>query len=963
DIDGKAVNKPTIEQSDILSGDHTITFGMASEPQTWGSGGTTAVDRVPYIDAAKPDFGTVTTEGADLSLLVDDNSRTSVVLPQAQADITWTSTTGPVSVPSYTLTNGASGAAPKAWTLSGSNDGDHWTVVDHRAGQTFKWATQTRSFSVASPALYTRYRLSIEATSTGAPARLAELELLDDTLVQDTNLAIYPSTKLSASIGSEFSGSLAIVKGGSSTASDYDAQVDFLDGAGPVAGTVSKSNLGGVKVTANHTFTEPGRYTVRVTVSTVVNGQPATVSGITTITVSRNATFEAAFDNACLSTVGTAASCDGLGYAYDKAKLATSGFVQGTTVPLGATGLTFDLPVTVDGKPDNATAHGQRVRLNVGEGATKLAFIGTANEGQQSGTATIEYSDGSTQAVPVTFGDWVGAANTPAAGTTIVATVPSRMNGANGTDNQKTAIFATTPVDLKAGVTPLWLTLPNINHSAREGQLHFFAIASDGVRTPVAPLAANALTVDDQLTWNPATLALAEVSGGQPADGYTANVNWGDETPVQTATVEGGVVRAEHEFAAPGDYAVTVTVDDGVTSAAVKTTVTVRQSVYTTALTVTPHQVAPGDSVDVHGTGFAKGEQVVVKLATDPQVTSTVTASSNGEISATLAVPAGSNDGTYPVTALGARSSTVAESSVAVVRPLINSTLTLAASATSATVGQKVTLTATLTGGGTGAVEFLDGAKSLGMSAIVSGKSTLAVDSFAAGTHQITARYVGDSRHTAAASGTVRVTVNKVAVSLGAPKFSRTSTVYGSSSRVTVTATVTGVTSGVVTFKRGTSVLGTAVIGKGKSGYQASLLLPRTLPAGRYVGVKASVQATAATSAATSAASSQVLVVAKAVTSGVKVSGQPFAAGTRPAVAVTVSKLSNGSYPSGKVRVYVGKKLATTVSLPASAHGRVMIWLPKKYSSTIKVKATFVPSDTHNVSGKSSPWRTLKAVR
>ncbi|MDQ8042955.1 MAG: Ig-like domain repeat protein, partial [Brevundimonas sp.] len=838
DIDGKAVNKPTIEQSDILSGDHTITFGMAATPQAWGSGHTTAQKRTPYVDAAKPDYGTVaTTDDTDLSLLVDDNSRTSVKLPAEKSAVTWTSTSGSVAVASYTLTNGASGAAPQEWTLEGSNDGESWTVLDHRADQSFAWATQTRAFSVAEPSLFTRYRLSIASTSTGQPATLAELELLDDTVQQSTDLELFPAAKLTALTGTQVSSVLATVKGGTNVLADYSATVDFLDGAGAQPATVKRSALGGAQVTAPHTFADAGLYTVRVTVTAVVDGQPATVTGLTTIAVRRDATLLAAFDNACLTVPGTAVDCDGNGWGYDKTKLGAA-FKQGTTIAVGTAGLSFDLPAVASGKPDNATARGQRIRVDLGVGAKNISLVGFATESTRSGTATLEYSDGSTQDLPVTFGDWVGAASTPVGGNTVVATMTGRLQGTSGSDSLKTGIFATAPVALKSGVTAEWLTLPLSANTIKQGQLHFFGVASDGARTPVPALEATGLHVDDQVAGRAEALDLATVTGGQPTGaGYSATISWGDQTPVEKVAVGAKVVTGEHAFAAPGTYTVTVVVDDGVTSTSTTTTVTVDTSVYETVLSATPHQVAPGQAVTVAGSGFAKNEQVVVELASTPKVTRTVTSSATGTFSTSVTVPGASLDGRYPITALGARSNTVAETSVDVVRPLVDTKVSVAASPATATVGKPVTLTASLAPVGTGAVEFFDGRTSLGLVSVAAGKAALVVDDLAPGSHAIRAAYAGDAGHKPATSATITVTVTKVAVSLGAPRLSRTSKVYGAATAVTVATTVKGATSGTVTFKNGSTVLGRAVIGRSGTGYGASLLLARGLPAGTYAKI------------------------------------------------------------------------------------------------------------------------------
>lgn len=50
--------------------------------------------------------------------------------------------------------------APRNWTLQGW-DGSSWTVVDTRTNQTGWAGTETRSFDVASPGFYSKYRLHV----------------------------------------------------------------------------------------------------------------------------------------------------------------------------------------------------------------------------------------------------------------------------------------------------------------------------------------------------------------------------------------------------------------------------------------------------------------------------------------------------------------------------------------------------------------------------------------------------------------------------------------------------------------------------------------------------------------------------------------------------------------------------------------------------------------------------------
>ena len=113
----------------------------------------------------------------DVGALTDNNAKTQVTLTGAQPTVTVALPQGrPVGM--YTLTSGATGATPSAWELQGSNDGTTWSTVDRRTGESFQWASYTRSFSVASPKAYTQYRLVLTPAAGAAGVTLSEIELL-----------------------------------------------------------------------------------------------------------------------------------------------------------------------------------------------------------------------------------------------------------------------------------------------------------------------------------------------------------------------------------------------------------------------------------------------------------------------------------------------------------------------------------------------------------------------------------------------------------------------------------------------------------------------------------------------------------------------------------------------------------------------------------------------------------------
>jgi predicted alpha-1,2-mannosidase len=197
----------------------------------------------------------------------------------------------------------------------------------------------------------------------------------------------------------------------------------------------------------------------------------------------------------------TGADFDGVGYSYSATALASAGVSPGSTVT--AAGSTFTWPnvapaALYSAKPDNYEAVGQTIPAS---GSGSIAFLGSAANGPSSGTATVNYTDGSTSSVTLSFSDWTlngGSASVQSGNTAAITT--SYRNAASGTANQiKTYVFATTPVSLTSGKTVASVTLPA---SANQGALHVFAIAfgGSGATAPTGPIVSgvsSGLCVDD----------------------------------------------------------------------------------------------------------------------------------------------------------------------------------------------------------------------------------------------------------------------------------------------------------------------------------------------------------------------------------------------------------------------------------------------------------------------------------
>ncbi|MGW5167463.1 ThuA domain-containing protein [Streptomyces nodosus] len=98
----------------------------------------------------------------------------------------------PVAVVDYALTsaNDSPGRDPKDWKLQGSQDGQSWTTLDTRSGETFPSRLQTRQFRFSNTEAYQHYRLEITANGGEPLTQLAELRLFgaDPTPPQDSKV-------------------------------------------------------------------------------------------------------------------------------------------------------------------------------------------------------------------------------------------------------------------------------------------------------------------------------------------------------------------------------------------------------------------------------------------------------------------------------------------------------------------------------------------------------------------------------------------------------------------------------------------------------------------------------------------------------------------------------------------------------------------------------------------------------
>src|ERR1700686_2503459 len=210
--------------------------------------------------------------------------------------------------------------------------------------------------------------------------------------------------------------------------------------------------------------------------TTTINGQTCTLAfanGTVTETCSANngnpgpgTPTPLPFNNSATSNDTNTAqgNFDGVGNSYSAQTLQNAGLTPGKT--LAFNGISFLWPNSAVGTLNNVLAEGQTIAVTAAKGATTLAFLGSAAFGPSMGTATITYTDGSTQTFTLAFSDWTlnGGGSTPLNGDQVVAPLPYRNTpGGMQLDQMPNVSFPS--VALQAGKTIQSVMLPaNANH-------------------------------------------------------------------------------------------------------------------------------------------------------------------------------------------------------------------------------------------------------------------------------------------------------------------------------------------------------------------------------------------------------------------------------------------------------------------------------------------------------------------
>ena len=464
--------------------------------------------------------------------------------------------------------------------------------------------------------------------------------------------------------------------------------------------------------------------------------------------------------------------------------------------------------------------------------------------------------------------------------------------------------------------------------------------------TSAVPATVDVVVTARPVVYEPSISAPAAVGAGEPVE-----VSGSGFAPHETVALRLGAASQEAVATATGDFVAVLVAPDVAGSYVLTATGSVSAKPVTASVVVTtapvvwapvvhaPASATVGRSIALSGSGFAPGEQVTITFGS---LVTGLRASSEGTFTVQLPVPTA--NGVYVVTATGETSRTPSTSSVSVTGAPTVYDPRVSAPATVA-FGSPFTVSGTGFAAGEH-VAVSVGATHVTVTASTAGAVSAVVrERLAVGNHTVSVR-----GSVSALTRTTTVAVVKAAakVTLAA---STTATGYGR--KVTLRATIApSAATGAVQFYDGFRKLGGRVTVSGG----VARTTVTTLAVGPHK-VRAAYLGSGSYAGATS--STVTIRVVKAKVSSVKVSGKAFVRGSRPVVTVRVGALDSGARAAGKVSITVGGTKVVTVSLKASQTS-VTVRLPRAYSSSVRVKATFTPTSTATVASASSSTVTIR---
>jgi trimeric autotransporter adhesin len=385
--------------------------------------------------------------------------------------------------------------------------------------------------------------------------------------------------------------------------------------------------------------------------------------------------------------------------------------------------------------------------------------------------------------------------------------------------------------------------------------------------------------------------------------------------------------------------------------------VSVSRATSTTTVTGTPNPAVFGQTVTLTATvasGVGGSGTPTGTIQFESGTTSLGSVNLSGGVGSltTSTLPLGDNS----ITAVYAGDTNFVTSVSAPTTEAVNSastTSTITISPTQPTLGQSVTLTATVVvkspGAGipTGTVQFLDGLNSIGSGVLSNGVATLTTTALTGGSNVLTVNYPGDTDFSTSTSSPLTVTVAQAASSTSltvSPNpaasggtITLVATVIPASSTVTIAPT------GTVTFFSNGVSLGTGTISSNVASFST------TLPIGNST-LTASYGGDTNFTASKSQPVTEAVTLASAVTT-VTASNTNPGSGSIEVLTATVSAGSNGVTPTGTVSFF---NFGTFLGSATLASGTGTLTLKGLALGVASITASF-SGDANTAPGTSAP--------
>ena len=614
--------------------------------------------------------------------------------------------------------------------------------------------------------------------------------ILNDDLATPTVLVSTSDSNPTRGTSVSFTATMA---GGSSPT----GTVTFKDGST----TLGTGTISGTAATFSTAALAVGSHSITAVYGGDTSNAGATSSAITVAVaqVSPTLTVSAADSSPALgasvtftATLAGGSSPTGTVTFKDGSATLGTGTISGTTATFSTAALavgTHTIAAVYGGDTDNTDATSSSITVTVG---------------QLSPTVTVSASDSSPAlGASVTFTATLSGGLSPTGTVTF-------KNGATtlgtGTISGTTATFSTAALAVGAH-SVIAVYDGDTNNAAATSSATTVTVAQ---RSPTVTVSAS----DTTPALGVSVTFTATLSGGSSPTGTVTFKN--GATTLGTGTISGTTATFSTAALAVGAHSV-IAVYGGDTNNAIATS---------SAITVTVGQLSPTLTISVSDTSPALGASVTftATLEGGSSPTGTVTFKEGSTTLSTGKVSSGNvmfsttslKVGVHSIRAEYAGDVNNAAAASAALRIKVGKlapTVTVIASDSSPAFGASVTFTATLSGGSSpaGVVTFKDGSTTLGTGTVSSGKATFSTTAFGVGTHSITAAYAGDMNNAAATSAAVSIKVGKLSPTV-AVSASNTNPALGASVRFTATLAGGSSPTGIITFKNGSTTLGTGSV-------------------------------------------------------------------------------------------------------------------------------------------------------